>query len=84
MCCIRASLAAGLFGIGSSVIKGQLMLAMRIHLADVSATSAYMILFTSSTATTSFIAFGELNYQCGGICLSLELLATIIGQTFMH
>eukprot|EP00550_Attheya_septentrionalis_P004493 CAMPEP_0198283952 /NCGR_PEP_ID=MMETSP1449-20131203/3532_1 /TAXON_ID=420275 /ORGANISM="Attheya septentrionalis, Strain CCMP2084" /LENGTH=513 /DNA_ID=CAMNT_0043980857 /DNA_START=181 /DNA_END=1722 /DNA_ORIENTATION=+ len=81
--CACAGLAAGLFGIGGGIIKGPLMLAMGVHPSVVSATSACMILFTSFTATTSFMVFGELNYQYATVCLVLGFMATLLGQIVM-
>merc|ERR1712216_277325 len=53
-----AGFCAGMFGIGGGIIKGPLMLAMGVHPAVASATSACMILFTSFTATTTFSVYG--------------------------
>eukprot|EP00957_Ditylum_brightwellii_P103470 7884427-Ditylum_brightwellii.AAC.1 len=58
--CAAAGFFAGMFGVGGGIVKGPLMLAMGVHPAVSSATSACMILFTSFTATTSFVVFGLL------------------------
>merc|ERR1712176_666090 len=59
------------------------MLAMGIHPAVASATSACMILFTSFTATTIFSVYGLMvpDYAIAGAFLGL--CATVIGQTVM-
>lgn len=80
---IAAGLAAGLFGIGGGIIKGPLMLSLGVHPAVASATSACMILFTSSTATVSYVIFGNLIYDYALMCASLGFVATLIGQTVM-
>jgi len=56
------------------------MLAMGIHPKVGSATSACMILFTSFTATTSFMVFGLLLPDYALVCVSVGFLATYVGQ----
>jgi uncharacterized membrane protein YfcA len=65
------------------IIKGPLMLALGVHPAVASATSACMILFTSFTATTSFAVFGLLIQDYGIFCLIVGFVATLLGQTIM-
>lgn len=59
---------------------GPLMLAMGIHPKVGCATSACMILFTSFTATTSFIVFGLLLPDYATVCLVVGFSATCVGQ----
>ena len=56
------------------------MLAMGVHPAVSSASSACMILFTSFTATTSFVVFGLLVPGYSLVCFFVGLVATFIGQ----
>jgi uncharacterized membrane protein YfcA len=79
ICCL-AGFFAGMFGIGGGIVKGPLMLAMGVHPAVSSASSACMILFTSFTATTSFVVFGLLIWDYAVVCLCIGFLATIVGQ----
>lgn len=81
--CSVAGFVAGLFGIGGGIVKGPIMLALGVHPAVASATSACMILFTSFTATTSFMIFGLVvpDYAC--FCLVMGFVATTVGQTGM-
>ena len=78
-----AGLFAGMFGIGGGIIKGPLMLAMGLHPAVASATSACMILFTSFTATTTFCVYGLMvpDYAIAGAILGFG--ATYVGQSVM-
>ena len=78
-----AGIFAGMFGIGGGIIKGPLMLAMGIHPAVASATSACMILFTSFTATTTFCVYGLMvrDYAIAGAVLGFG--ATYVGQSVM-
>jgi len=82
--CSVAGLCAGMFGVGGGIVKGPLMLAMGVHPLVASATSATMILFTSLTATTSFVVFGILQYDYAYVMLTIGFVATIIGQTAMN
>lgn len=65
---------------GGGIVKGPLMLAMGCHPAVSSASSACMILFTSFTATTSYIVFGLLRMDYGIVCFILGFFATLVGQ----
>jgi len=67
-------------GIGGGIVKGPLMLAMGVHPSVSSASSACMILFTSFTATTSFVVFGLLKYDYAWACLVLGFCATYVGH----
>ncbi|CAB9529197.1 Sulfite exporter TauE/SafE family protein [Seminavis robusta] len=80
---IVAGLVAGMFGVGGGIIKGPLMLALGVHPAVASATSACMILFTSSTSTISYMIFGLLLKDYAAGCLITGFLATLLGQTLM-
>merc|ERR1712194_826835 len=68
------------FGIGGGIVKGPLMLHMGVHPSVSSATSACMILFTSFTATTSFVVFGLLIPDYAPVCFVIGFVATVIGQ----
>ena len=61
-------------------MKGPLMLAMEVHPAVASASSACMILFPSFTASTSFMVFGLLDPQYAPVCFTIGVLATYVGQ----
>lgn len=82
--CSGAGLCAGMFGVGGGIVKGPLMLAMGVHPLVAAATSATMILFTSLTATTSFIVFGVLQYDYAYVLVVIGFLSTLIGQTVMN
>lgn len=82
--CALAGFFAGMFGVGGGIVKGPLMLAMGIHPAVSSASSACMILFTSFTATTSFVVFGLLDPDYAPFCLAMGFVATFGGQLALH
>jgi uncharacterized membrane protein YfcA len=79
-----AGFCAGMFGIGGGIIKGPLMLAMGVHPAVASATSACMILFTSFTATTTFAVYGLLVNDYAVVCVLIGFLSTLLGQKVMN
>ena len=88
ICCL-AGFFAGMFGVGGGIIKGPLMLAMGVNAKVSSATSACMILFTSSTTTISFTVFGLLQFDYAMACLFVGFFFTLlvhilIGKKFTH
>jgi uncharacterized membrane protein YfcA len=82
--CTLAGVVAGLFGVGGGLVKAPLLLALGVDPAVASATSATMILFTTFTATTSYIAFGMLVWDYGLVCLLIGFGATLVGQLVMN
>ncbi|CAN0084043.1 unnamed protein product [Ectocarpus sp. 12 AP-2014] len=78
--CFFAGFFASMFGVGGGIVKGPLMLEMGIHPMVSSSTSAVMILFTSFTATTSFVVFGLLTFDYAVPLFFLGLVATAVGQ----
>ena len=60
------------------------MLAMGVHPKVASATSACMILFTSFTATSSFVVFGLLIPDYAIVCLVIGFVATYFGQVVLN
>jgi uncharacterized membrane protein YfcA len=82
--CTLAGFFAGMFGVGGGIVKGPLMLAMGVHPAVSAASSACMILFTSFSATTSFVVFGLLRADYGVVCLLVGFVTTWCGQVAMN
>eukprot|EP00752_Nemacystus_decipiens_P012021 g10656.t1 len=78
--CFFAGFFAGMFGVGGGIVKGPLMLEMGVHPMVSASTSAVMILYTSFTATTSFIVFGLLKVDYAVPLFFLGLVATAAGQ----
>ena len=78
--CFAACLMLDPALLGGGIVKGPLMLAMGVHPAVSSASSACMILFTSFTATTSFVVFGLLVEDYAVVCFILGFVATFVGQ----
>lgn len=82
--CTFAGFFAGMFGVGGGIVKGPLMLAMGVHPKVSSASSACMILFTSFTATTSFVVFGLLIPDYAVVCVIVGFVATFVGQVALN
>jgi len=82
--CSIAGLCAGMFGIGGGIVKGPLMLEMGVLPEVTSATSATMILFTSSAATASYLLFNSLNYHYGFAVFCLGFVNTLVGQKVLN
>ena len=82
--CALAGFFAGMFGVGGGIVKGPLMLAMGVHPKVSSASSACMILFTSFTATTSFVVFGLLISDYAAVSLVIGFVATFFGQVALN
>eukprot|EP00903_Cladosiphon_okamuranus_P007707 g7469.t1 len=78
--CFFAGFFAGMFGVGGGIVKGPLMIEMGVHPMVSASTSAVMILYTSFTATTSFIVFGLLKVDYAVPLFFLGLVATAVGQ----
>jgi len=78
--CSMAGLAAGMFGIGGGIVKGPLMLEMNVYPPVTSATSATMILFTSSAASVSYLLFEQLNLNYAVVLFCLGIIFTLAGQ----
>jgi uncharacterized membrane protein YfcA len=62
------------------MVTAPLMLAIGVHPAVASATTASMILFTSFTATTSYVVFGLLVPDYAVLCLAVGFFSTFAGQ----
>jgi len=82
--CSIAGLCAGMFGIGGGIVKGPLMLEMNVLPQVTSATSATMILFTSSGACVSYLVFDQLNLHYAGVVFCLGIVFTLIGQLSLN
>jgi len=75
-----AGVAAGLFGIGSGMIVGPIILAYQVPPRVVAAVSAFMILFTASSTTIQFSVFGLMRYDYGLWYGGFGFTGALIGQ----
>lgn len=82
--CSIAGLCAGMFGIGGGIVKGPLMLEMKVLPSVASATSATMILFTSSAAIMEYSIFGALNINYAPFLFVTGFVNALIGRTTLN
>ncbi|KAL0026889.1 hypothetical protein WJX77_009207 [Trebouxia sp. C0004] len=75
-----AGLVAGMFGVGGGIVKGPLMLEMGVLPDVAAATSATMILFTSSSASLVYLSFGGISADYAVALLLLGFVVTLAGQ----
>jgi len=80
---IMVGFGAGSLGIGGGTMTGPLMLHLKMIPPVVSATAAFMILFTSSITTSQFIIFGTLEPSYGSWFCMFGFLSSFVGQTLM-
>jgi len=78
--CTGAGLCAGMFGIGGGIVKGPLMLEMGVLPSVSSATAAFMILFTTASAASTYVVFGMLKYDYAMPLFVVGFVCTWIGQ----
>eukprot|EP01062_Namystynia_karyoxenos_P023444 TRINITY_DN1905_c0_g1_i1.p1 TRINITY_DN1905_c0_g1~~TRINITY_DN1905_c0_g1_i1.p1 ORF type:complete len:576 (+),score=180.82 TRINITY_DN1905_c0_g1_i1:71-1729(+) len=78
--CSLAGLFAGLFGIGGGIVKGPLMIAMGVQAEVSGATAAFMIFFTTSSASLSYALFGLLRFDYAAAMFAVGFLTTCVGQ----
>jgi uncharacterized membrane protein YfcA len=75
---------AGLLGIGGGLILGPLLLELGLHPVISTATSNFLVLFTSSSTSLQFILLGMMNFKYGLICTIASTLGSYIGTVFIH
>jgi len=73
-------LYSGAFGLGGGIVKGPLMLEMGILPPVTAASSAAMILFSTTAATVAYYIFGTLPSDYGALFFLWGFLCTIVGQ----
>jgi len=78
--CSLAGISAGLLGIGGGMVLGPLMLEMEMLPTVSSATTAFMILFTSSSTVVQFIVLGMCRFDYTLWYGMMGALGTIVGQ----
>lgn len=75
-----AGVAAGFLGIGGGMVKGPLMLSMNMIPQVSVVTSAFMIMFTSSSTTAQFVILGKLPLGYAVWYFVVGVLAAITGN----
>ena len=78
-----AGIVAGLIGIGGGMILGPLMLAMGIDPRVSTATTATMILLTSSSVAVMFVMSGQVPWEYALYFFCICLLGAFIGKKYI-
>jgi len=76
-----AGIVAGLIGIGGGMVLGPLMIVMGIHPRVSSATTATMIILTSSSVAVMFVTSGLVPWEYAALYFSVCLSGAYIGKT---
>eukprot|EP00479_Gromia_sphaerica_P015191 TRINITY_DN9533_c0_g1_i1.p1 TRINITY_DN9533_c0_g1~~TRINITY_DN9533_c0_g1_i1.p1 ORF type:complete len:154 (+),score=14.76 TRINITY_DN9533_c0_g1_i1:46-462(+) len=75
-----AGACAGCLGIGGGLVLGPLLLEIGLYPPVVSSTSAFTIIFTSTSITTQFIILGRLPINLGVWYCCIGFITAIIGH----
>jgi uncharacterized membrane protein YfcA len=78
-----AGIVAGLIGIGGGMVLGPLMLVMGIHPRVSTATTATMIVMTSSSVAVLFVTAGLVPWAYAVTFFSICLVVAVIGKKFI-
>lgn len=78
--CWMAGLFAGFFGVGGGLVKAPQMIEMGMLPEVVAATTAFMIIFTSASATVLFSVLGLLAWDYAALLFVVGVVFTIGGQ----
>ena len=70
---------AGLLGIGGGLIFGPLLLELGLNPIVSTATSNFLVLFTSSSTSLQFILLGSMNFHYGFVCTICSTLGSYAG-----
>jgi len=72
-----------MLGIGAGIITGPILIEMGVVPQVSTATSSYLIFFTSSATTVQFLILGKLAWRHGLWYWGVGVLAAILGQYFV-
>ncbi len=70
---------AGLLGIGGGLIFGPLLLELGLNPIVSTATSNFLVLFTSLSTSMQFILIGAMNYKYGIFCTACSTIGSYLG-----
>lgn len=75
---------AGLLGIGGGLILGPLLLELGLHPIVSTATSNFLVLFTSSSTSIQFILLGMMNVEYGIACTLASSIGSYMGTVLIQ
>jgi uncharacterized membrane protein YfcA len=70
---------AGLLGIGGGLILGPLLLDLGLHPIISTATSNFLVVFTSSSTSMQFIIHGMMNFKYAFVCTIFSTFGSYVG-----
>jgi uncharacterized membrane protein YfcA len=79
-----SGIMAGLLGIGGGLILGPLLLELGLHPLVSTATSNFLVLFTSSSTSLQFILLGMMNFDYGIACTIASTVGSFIGTIIIQ
>jgi len=79
-----AGILASLLGVGGGLVKGPVLIEIGLPPEVVAATSSYMILFTSISASIQYILIGKIMWDYGIVLFSIGFVASLFGQTALN
>jgi uncharacterized membrane protein YfcA len=79
-----SGIMAGLLGIGGGLILGPLLLELGLHPLVSTATSNFLVLFTSSSTSIQFILLGMMNLDYGITCTFASTIGSFIGTILIQ
>lgn len=82
--CFFAGVAAALTGIGGGLVKSPIMLEMGMLPAVVTATSSFMIIFTSSASSIQYIILGKVPLVGGVLVFVTGFVGAVVGQSVVN
>jgi len=82
--CTLAGVFAGMFGIGGGIVKGPLMVEMGILPQVSAATAAFMILYTTASATVTYAAFDLIAWNFAAVLFPIGMIFTALGQVMVN
>jgi len=77
---IVSGIAAGGLGIGAGIVTGPILIELGVIPQVATATSSYLILFTSSATTAQFLVLGKLAWKYGIWYWVVGFCAAVLGQ----
>ena len=75
---------AGLLGIGGGLILAPLLLDLGIHPLVSTATTNFLVLFTSSSTSLQFLMHGMLNVNYGIVCTACSTIGSYLGTLIIQ
>ena len=77
---VTCGVLAALLGIGGGMVVGPLLLEFKYPTPVVTATTAFMLLFTASATVGQYLYLGKIRWELALWYVCMGLLASVLGQ----